>query len=211
MISSLVSFSKRDISADIPGMFVDRYNIPSAPDGSILHVEDSFYYKPDPVNNTHDRIDVSSEQLVRSIVHMHLTSQLGYRPDEHPALFCVINREVKLEDFKTDKELARLKALALSAQRKWFISLVKLADDDWQRYHSHHMVSDIQRTAARELGLKRDWVMSIPDEELPKVSGCPFCGMNLLNPEAPICPTCGKVHNPLKLAEIEARMSKKVQ
>lgn len=210
MISSLVSFARRDIHETIPGMVISDYSLPSNKEGTILHVEDSFYYKPD-IDGNQDRVAVNSQQIVESIVHMHITSQLAWKSDQYPALFAIPNVIATPESLKKDyKELVDK---SLSAQRRWFIALVKIADDDWQQLRKHNMISDIQRTAAKELGLKREWLLAIEDEA---TSGCPFCGSNLLNPEAPICPTCGKIHNPAKLKALEAKLSmmsepKKVQ
>lgn len=217
MVSSLVSFAKRDIRECLPGLQIANYVIPASIDNqpSILHVDHSFYYKPNPDSPEQDQIKVDAEQIVKSIVHMHNTSQLEYRPEpaRHPALFCVIDRAVTADILK--KDYANECKLALQAQRRWFVALVQLADDDWRRLHNHSMVSDIQRSAAESLGLKREWLFTPEDEASREVGvkaeACPFCAADLLNPMAPICPTCGKVHNPKKLAEIEARISKTVQ
>jgi len=201
MSSSLVSFSKRDIHETLPGLQFADYHIYANPKGAILHVEDSSYYKPD-LDGHQDSVFVPSQQIVESIVHMHKTSQLAYKEGQHPALFCVPNKRVTME--QVEKEYKELLNNALSAQRRWFIALVKIADDDWQRAHVHQGISDIQRIAARELGLKRDWLMTVETET--DIAGCPFCGTNLLNPEAPICPTCGKIHNPVAYKALEAKL-----
>jgi glucan phosphoethanolaminetransferase (alkaline phosphatase superfamily) len=135
---------------------------------------------------------------------MHITSQLLYRVDQHPALFAIPNEAVTQETLK--KKYQHQVDEALAKQRQWFIALINLADDDWQQLHNHRMISDIQRTAAKELGQKREWIMVI-DDEMDMPMGCPFCGTNLLDPTAPICPTCGKVHDPAKLAALEKRLT----
>lgn len=201
MFSSLVSFARRDILETIPGLQTSDYFLPASQGSipSILLVNDSHYYKPD-IEGRQDMVFVPSEQIVRSLVHMHITSQLAYAPDQHPAIFCVPNESVSVESLTMPhyKELIdRTKA----AQRKWFVTLVRIADDDWQTLRRHGMISNIQRTAARELGLQREWLMEIEDET--EKQGCPFCGTELLNPTAPICPSCGKVHNPARMAELE--------
>lgn len=199
MISSVVSFSKVDIYEQMPGMMIADYHI--SPE-SVLHVEDSFYYKPDLEGNQ-DRIPVTSEQLALSLVNMHLTSQLEYRPGQHPAVFAVPNMEVKnIDDAKKRYQIETL--TALNAQRKWFGALIKLADDDWQQLHRHNMISEIQRIAARSLGLKREWLVVLDEEKIE--SDCPFCGSDLLNPLAPICPKCGRVLNAAKVKELELRL-----
>lgn len=208
MTSSLISYARRDIHEHIPGMQVSDYVLEKCEEDvpTILHVNDSYYFKTD-VDGNQDRVFVPSEQIVKSLVHMHLTSQLAFKPDplQGPALFCVPNRAINKSDFG-DPEVKKEALAAKIAQKRWFVALVKIADDDWQQYKAHRMVSDIQRVAAKELGLKRDWLMVV-DNESP-TEECPFCASKLLNPNAPICPNCGKVHNPAKLAELEARLSK---
>ena len=203
MISTVASFSKRGVNEEIPGMYNAFYRIPPI-DGALpnlLHVGDSFYYKPD-LDGRQDSVHVPSEQIARSVVHMHVTSQILYRVDQHPAIFCIPNRELTVEQVMTEFK-GEVKEL-LEKQKRWYIALVQLADDDWQHAKKHQMISDIQRTAAIELGLSRDWLMDIQDED---VRSCPFCGTGLLNPEAPICPACNKVHNPARMAELEAKFA----
>lgn len=203
MISSVVSFSRMPINEEMPGMQFGLYSLPPSIGTipSILHVQDSYYYKPD-IDGMQDRVLVVSPQIVESIVSMHVSSQLQAGPDSHPAVFALPNEEVTVDDV-----LSKFKSqakIALEKQRNWFKSLVMLADDDWQRLKNHRMISDIQRIAARELGLEREWLMA--EMDIVHVE-CPFCGSDLLNPDAPICPHCGKVHNPAKLAELEARLA----
>jgi hypothetical protein len=203
MKSSLVSYAKRDIFETIPGMLIASYSLPASQNGipTILHVDDSAYYKPD-LDGNQDSVYVPSSQIVESIVHMHITSQLNYRVDRHPALFAIPNEEITFDSLR--EKYAATIAINLQRQKAWFASLVQLADDDWQQAHRHNMISDIQRTAAMELGLEREWLVKVQDEEERRANACPFCGTGLLNVNAPICPTCGKVHNPARLKEIES-------
>jgi hypothetical protein len=203
MTSSLISFSKREIAEEIPGMIIGTYRLPVDENGFILHVEDSAYYKPDNEGNQ-DRVYVSSEDIVRSLVKMHLTAQLAARHDAYPALFCVPNVAVTRDMLSSHPEIVSAKKEALAAQRRWFIALTQMADDDWQTYRHHRMISDLQRTAAKELGLKREWIDYIADEE--ERPNCPFCGTGLLDVNAPICPSCGQIHNPTKFKALQAKL-----
>ena len=201
MSSSLISYAKVDISESIPGLQISDYRL-KASDGlpTVLVVENSFYYKPD-LDGNQDRVLVSSAQIVESIVHMHITSQLLYNVEQHPALFCL--PDVEIEPKNVEKEHKDKVADILRKQKKWFIALVRLADDDWQHSRRHQMISGIQRIAAKELGLSREWLFDVDSEELNKKDSCPFCGSNLLDVNTPICPHCGKVHNPARLAQLE--------
>jgi hypothetical protein len=212
-ISSLVSFSKREFREHIPGMQMSDYFIPASMNSmpEILLVADSYYYKP-TLDQEQDRVFVPSEQIVESLVHMHRTSQMLYKPTPatYPAVFGLVNQAVT-PDLLQKPEFQPLIRESLEAQRRWFISLVQMADDDWMRLHNHRMISDIQRTAAVELGLEREWLFDLPDfadmREKVEPVGCPFCAALLIDPNAPICPNCGKVHNPVRLAEIEKRLA----
>lgn len=202
MTSSVISFSKRDVSEFLPGMQVALYELPSSPEGTILHIEDSFYYKPD-LNGEQDQVRVDSAQIAESIVKMHTTSQLCYIMGQHPAIFAVPNIAVTPEMLK--KEYKDLVSHAKAAQIKWFIALVRLADDDWTKHHNNQMIAEIQRIAAKELNLKREWLIELTDAEEGKVD-CPFCGSGLLNPSAPICPNCQQVHNPVAFKALQAKL-----
>jgi len=205
MTSSVVSFSKREIMEEIPGMINAIYRIApcvSFAEPTILYVEDSFYHKPD-IDGNQDRVLVNSAQIATSIAHMHVTSQIVSRPDQCPAVFALENEKITVNElFNKHKTLVDRH---LRNQRQWYEALVRLADDDWQQVRKHRMISDIQRTAAIELGLDREWLNAVLDESK---AACPFCGTDLLSVDAPICPVCGKVHNPAKLAQLESEMNK---
>lgn len=206
-VSTIVSYHRLEINETIPGMLNALYRIPASSgikDPQFLHVQDSAYYKPD-LDGKQDRIFVPSEQIATSIVHMFLTSQLGYDVAAHPGVFAL--PEVRVTADSLLKDYPDAATNAIKKQRAWFTVLVQMADDDWQVAHRHNMVSDIQRMAARELNLKREWLMTL--EEEGNLPSCPFCGTGLLNMDAPVCPHCMKVHNPEKMKELEARLSGK--
>lgn len=203
MPSTVVSFCRRPVREEIPGMQDANYFLPAAigKEPVLLNVSNSYYYKPD-LDGNQDRILVQSNEIANCIVHMHLTSQLMYRVDRHPALFWV-PEEITPDDVmhKFESKVNEV----LQSQKNWFQALVRLADDDWQTLPKHRMISDLQRTACKELGLSRPWLNSVPDEA--KVT-CPYCGSDLLDSVAPICPHCSRVINPARLAEIEAMLTK---
>jgi hypothetical protein len=209
MPSSVISLSKLDVREEIPGMQAGIYEIPACDDSKpkILIIQDSFYFKPD-LDGNQDMVIVPSYQIAGSIVQMHLSSQLSYKMGQHPAVFAVPHLALTYEDLR--KTYAKEVENALAAQKAWFVALVRMADDDWQVAHRHNMISDTQRLAARELGLSRPWLEVFLTNEEQKDASCPFCGTGLLNADAPICPSCGRVHNPTKLAELEKRFGKEV-
>lgn len=202
--STLVSYARRDIHETIPGMACAFYSLPKSEDSKVptfLTVEDSYYYKPD-IEGNNDTVFVPSAQIAQGVVTMHITSQLGFSSESHPALFAlpevvVDNVEQLMKDFKKEVDVA------LRKQKAWFMRLVRMADDDWQQAQRHNMISDIQRTAARELGLERPYLITV---EFENIEDCPFCGKNLIANNAPICPNCMRILNPEKVSEIEKRL-----
>jgi hypothetical protein len=61
------------------------------------------------------------------------------------------------------------------------------ADREWARSHSHLFLDDLQRRAADELGLEREW-----NYQLHETSDCPGCGERV-KPGVAVCKSCGAV------------------
>lgn len=73
-------------------------------------------------------------------------------------------------------------------QEQWFLTLVRLADDDWSKHHSHRMVTDLQRMAAMTLGLKnKDWLLETQVET--QQNRCRWC-FAMVDPRAAVCGSC---------------------
>ena len=80
---------------------------------------------------------------------------------------------------------------AAITQREWWKRLVRLADDTWQHSHIVAQISDLDRTACRQLGLKRDWLDDSPDS----ITKCPVC-TTLVSSIAVVCYACHVVLKP---------------
>jgi hypothetical protein len=83
----------------------------------------------------------------------------------------------------TDEELneARKKLEAFQ------IRLVETADLEWERSHNLMFITDLERRAARELGLEKPWLYD------PKpMADCPACGEKI-KPGVAVCRTCGAI------------------
>jgi hypothetical protein len=61
------------------------------------------------------------------------------------------------------------------------------ADREWARSHSHLFLDDLQRRAANELGLEREW-----NYQLHETSDCPGCGERV-KPGVAVCKSCGAI------------------
>lgn len=71
-------------------------------------------------------------------------------------------------------------------QSAWFEKLVQRADNDWNRYKRHTVISENQRFACRALGLERDW-LTPNSSEIPVK--CPAC-FSQCSSQAVVCMNC---------------------
>ena len=86
-------------------------------------------------------------------------------------------------DAPTTEELAAARARLTEYYRR----LVVQADQDWERAHNWLMITDVERRAARWLGLEKEWSY----EPKPLVE-CPACAEKL-KPGVAVCKSCGAV------------------
>jgi len=73
--------------------------------------------------------------------------------------------------------------------------LVEAADLEWERSHNMMFITDLERRAARELGLEKPWLYD------PKpMADCPACGEKI-RPGVAVCRTCGAILDREKAAK----------
>jgi len=92
----------------------------------------------------------------------------------------------------TDEEIA-------AAERRleaFYRRKVAEADCEWARSHSHLFLDDLQRRAARTLGLEREW-----NYELRESQECPGCGERV-KPNVAVCKSCGAILNREKAEQL---------
>jgi hypothetical protein len=77
----------------------------------------------------------------------------------------------------------------------FYASLVSSADKQWERTHNVAFISDLERRAARELRLEKDW-----SYEPTMRNECPACGERL-KPNVAVCRVCGAVLDRAKAAQ----------
>jgi hypothetical protein len=77
----------------------------------------------------------------------------------------------------------------------FYASLVSSADKQWERTQNVAFISDLERRAARELRLEKDW-----SYEPAMRNECPACGERL-KPNVAVCRVCGAVLNREKAAQ----------
>lgn len=92
-------------------------------------------------------------------------------------------------------------------QNQWLLNLVQRADDEWQRYHNHKIITDEQRIAAKCLHLDRDWNIDISKAAMIK---CPVCQTHV-SALAIVCAFCKAVINTEKYKNFQFAGETKVQ
>ncbi len=94
-------------------------------------------------------------------------------------------------DAPTEAELAEARAKLEEFQRR----LVAAADLEWERSHNPMFITDLDRRAARELGLEKPWLYD------PRpMAECPACAEKI-KPGVAVCRACGAILDRAKAAQ----------
>jgi hypothetical protein len=94
-------------------------------------------------------------------------------------------------DLPTDGELAEAHRRLEEFQRR----LVAAADLEWERTHNPMFITDLERRAARQLGLEKPWLYD------PKpLADCPVCAEKI-KPGVAACRSCGAILDREKAAQ----------
>lgn len=183
-VASLVPFEIRE---EKPGLHPGRFYIPASDMKipQIIHVETAYHYVYLDQDRKSLRVPDPSDQVAKSIVEDYVSSQLGIDDNSKPAIFWIpdeLSAGAILE--KHGAEVL----LNLKLQKNWMLNVVRIADNDWNRYHQHNVVSEFQRKCAEYIGWKADdheW-MNQPVTETVKCKAC--------HSDAPlgavVCPVC---------------------
>lgn len=86
-------------------------------------------------------------------------------------------------------------AAARERLNDFYRRLVAAADREWERTHSYLFINDVERRAARHLGLDKEWHYQ-PRETVE----CPGCGEKI-KPHVAVCKTCGAILDHVKAAQ----------
>lgn len=186
-VASLVPF---DIREEKPGLYPPRYPLKASnmikPEVLIVGVAYHYVYLDQDRKSL--RVANPSDLVAKSIVEDYVTSQLGVDTTARPALFWfpeeLTAEQIIVKHPDVVKENLRL-------QKQWMLNISRIADNDWNRYHQHNVVSDFQRKCAECIGWKaedHEW-MNQPVLETIK---CPAC-FSSAPLGALICPTCRNV------------------
>jgi hypothetical protein len=95
-------------------------------------------------------------------------------------------------DAPADEELAAARERLAAFYRR----LLAVADREWERSHSYLFINDVERRAARYLGIEKEWHYQ-PRETIE----CPGCGEKI-KPSAAVCKICGAILDRAKAAKL---------
>lgn len=109
----------------------------------------------------------------------------------HPGVMVLPGKLTK-EDVETKyaPQLAQLRVI----QTNYFRFLVREADNLWNRHHSHRLIVDSYRAAARMIGYKAEWNQGDAQLEtgLPVTKDCPACWKSI-DARSLVCGSCGAI------------------
>ena len=186
---TIVSLIPIKIEETKPGMVPDTFVIPPATDTlpSTLVVTNGKHavYLGDDQSNW---VPELSKDLVESIISDFVSAQPGitFDPVALPGLFSVDGRKSKSDILSLHHDELQEHR---QNQNRWYNNLVLIADDDWQDNKRQSHISNLQRIAAKTLGLERPWLVA---ESVARSKRCPAC-LELVHPEAAICSKCRTV------------------
>lgn len=186
-VVSLVPFH---IYEEKPGLFPPRYEIKASnmKTPELLPIKTAYHYVYLDQDRKSLRIPDPPDLVAKAIVDDYVTSQLGVDENARPALFWLPDEVTPEVVVLKHKETMNWNLLL---QKQWMLNVSRLADNDWNRYHQHNVVSDFQRQCAIHIGWKpedHEWMIK-PMEETIK---CPAC-MSPVPAGAIICAVCKNV------------------
>ncbi len=191
--TTIISVVPFEINENKPGLYPGHFIIPSAKkdDFEMLVVDRSVHHVYMDMDRGSLTVPTVSEEIARSICEDYSRAQLAYEKGEvEPGLFYIPgeykDKKAVLAAHKDKIDAARAR------QKNWFMRLVEIADDEWNKYHSHKMISDVQRYAAEFLGLEREWNVKGQVESLTQ---CPAC-KSQITVGALVCSVCRTIVNP---------------
>lgn len=201
---TVVSIAPFDILETKPSIIPSTYFIPACKEKfkpSVLVINSAKGAVQLPAQEMTFAYLVPAEDIAKDIVGNLISSQLEYSLESHAGIFWVDGAHASQdipkkfpEEFKKADEV----------QFAWFKKLVVLADNDWAVTKSSRSITNIQKSAARALGLKRDWI-DVVDSTI-SLMDCPFCGTKILSDVA-MCYNCKQTVNQAKYNELTKKVS----
>ena len=185
--ATLVSIMPFPIDEHKVGVYPGDYHLEASTDGRphLLVVDNAFHYVYLGEDRGHMKVNIPAHELAAAVIYDYANSLFCISDSARPGVFWVPGTYRTPEEIEV--EFADRLEAARALQNNWFMALVKLADDDWQKYHRHSVISSHQLFAAKALGLEREWLVVMN----PAVHNilCPAC-KSAIHPEATVCPHC---------------------
>ena len=203
---TVISLVPVHICEEKPGLFPPRFVIEESDCviPQVLHISSATHYVYLDEARGMLQVKDPSDVVAKAIVQDFCTSQIGVDDDSGPALWWIDERLNADEVLTNQKNVIGEKK---ARQQRWFVNLVRMADDDWTRYHKHVVISDFQRKIATILGLDpeaHEWMAPLALQD-GRVDLCPFCGSAIVK-TAVICSSCHQVINYKRKMEIEEEL-----
>jgi hypothetical protein len=196
MECTVVSIYPLPINEEKPGMSPTRFSIPACVDKKpeLLYVTSGVdhMFVGSVFGTIH--VPIAADIIAKSIVDDFVGSIELNDEGAKPGLFWFPGKLTVEQVMKTPEY-----NLAKARQITWFMKLVKQGNDTWNKFRQHKAISDINRVAARELGVNAEWTIDVKDV---KTENCPAC-MTVVSSEAVICANCNAVLNAEKLKSLQ--------
>ena len=192
-VSTVVSILPITLNEEKPGLQPPYFTIPACKDPrttcTTLAVSRSRFSVYIDMSRPSIIVPEPSDIIAESICRDYKISVSHYSPDvAEPGLFWV-KGDLSPSEIMASKEIAPQLARARGMQNTWFTFLVAEADDSWGKNHMRRMISNLQRIAAVELGLTREWDIELEVEQSEKPLACKFCRA-MIHPASIICMHC---------------------
>lgn len=170
-VCTIVSLLPIELTEEKPHLFPAVFIIPAAEkdDLTVTYIGESHHFIPDAFDERRNFKQITPpHEMARSICEDYNTAHIGTTNTAGPGLFWVHGRKTKADILKDHKKIL---AENRRKQTEWFNNLIAMADADWEKNHNRLAVSDLQRIAAQQMGIQKDWVASAIIENMT----CPFC------------------------------------
>lgn len=197
--ATVISVCPFQVTAHKPGLSPGHFVLDACKDYSkpvVLHIKSSTFPVYLDADRGAMRVNCSAWDVARSIAEDYITSSLGVTDDARPGIIFVAGTVFA---HKLGLEEAAALERARQHQRNWFMNLISIADDEWQKTHRHAAISDMQRVALNEINrlreaakqdsLKREWLIVPINDDAAKPETCPVCGTLVVN-DPIICANC---------------------
>ena len=187
-LCTVVSFMPVKVHEVKPGVFPSTFDFEPS-DGkipSVLHVGAGTYHVYLDQDRGSIKVIDAPDVVARAIVNDYQVSQIGIADNARPGLGWFPGKLSAAEILVVHPE--RVQGI-LASHTQWLKNICFMADNDWNRYHHHNVISDIQRRAADCLHLDptlHEW-MNIQAESGMRT--CPACG-SAIRPDVVVCSVC---------------------